>query len=97
MNAMDKEKAAKLSEVEQADRRVLAEVFVELARARQVFQPMHSAHEGYAILEEEVDELWAEIKGPGGMDAMRAEALQVAAMAVRFIVDVCATHTSSEK
>ncbi len=81
------------------------EVARELARAREKFPPFHSAHEGYAVLLEEVEELKREVFwGPTKMPAvhpleltrehqrialMRAEAIQVAAMAVRFIEDVC--------
>lgn len=34
----------------------------ELARARQNHGPQNSYHEGYAVLLEEVDELWEEVK-----------------------------------
>jgi hypothetical protein len=69
---------------------VIQEVADELASARRKHRPMHGAHEGYAVLLEELDELWDEIKkkNPDKV-AMRAEALQVAAMAVRFVEDVC--------
>ena len=70
----------------------VCEVLEELARARASFQPMASAHEGYAILLEEVDELWDEVKkSPKKRDpgAMRKEAIQTAAMAIRFLEDVC--------
>jgi hypothetical protein len=53
---------------------------------------MHSAHEGLAVLLEEVDELKAEVwKKPAQRDvaAMRKEAIQIAAMALRFVLDVC--------
>lgn len=49
----------------------------------------HSTHEGYAILKEEVDELWDEIKTSKAFDRanlmMVNEAVQVAAMAIKFI------------
>lgn len=52
--------------------------------------PMCSAHEGYAVLLEEVDELWEEVKKrEPDMVHMRKEAIQVAAMALRFLMDVC--------
>lgn len=86
-------------------RRALADVGDELTRARGAFRPMISAHEGFAILKEEVDELWDEVRKspryweqaatglqtPDAMrlDALRREAVQVAAMAVRFMLDVC--------
>jgi NTP pyrophosphatase (non-canonical NTP hydrolase) len=64
----------------------------ECFRARAQYPQFHSAHEGYAVLLEEVEELWDEVKkSPKKRDpaAMREEAIQVAAMALRFLVDVC--------
>ncbi len=56
------------------------------------FGPFNSAHEGFAILLEEVDELkahvWAKQKNRD-LEAMKKEAIQVAAMAVRFALEVC--------
>ena len=51
-----------------------------------------SAHEGYAVLLEEVDELWDLVKmkkksRPSG--EMLKEAIQVAAMALRFATECC--------
>ena len=67
-------------------------VYAEVRRAQELFPPLHSAHEGYATLLEEVDELWDEVKkNPAvrSVEAMRKEAIQVAAMAVRFAFDLC--------
>ncbi len=64
----------------------------ELQGAVRRYGPMASAHEGYAVILEELDELKAEVwKSPKKRDmrAMRAEAVQVAAMALRFVCDVC--------
>lgn len=49
-----------------------------------------SAHQGYAVILEEVNELWDEIKAqvPDKVK-MRKEAVQIAAMCVKFIEDVC--------
>lgn len=72
--------------------KTLEEVREELVRATSLYQPFRSAHEGYAILLEEVDELWEEVrKKPSVSDKrlMREEAVQIAAMAVRFVEDVC--------
>lgn len=56
-------------------------------------RPFSSAHEGYAVLLEEVEELWDEVKKggtePRSEERIRREATQVAAMAIRFLVDVC--------
>jgi hypothetical protein len=48
-----------------------------------------SKHHGYAVLLEELEELWDEIKKKkSSKPAMRDEAVQVAAMAMRFIHDL---------
>jgi hypothetical protein len=66
------------------------EVFAELERAEAKHAPMHGPHEGYAVILEELDELWDEVKAQHQDKAkMRKEAMQVAAMALRFIADVC--------
>ena len=61
----------------------------ELAQATKRFGKFNSYHEGYAVIEEETDELWDEIKGEQDKWKMKKEAVQVAAMAVRFIIDCC--------
>lgn len=71
---------------------VLAQVQVEVERAEANWPAFNSAHEGYAIMLEEVDELWSHVKTNQkrrDIEAMRAEAIQVAAMALRFVRDVC--------
>lgn len=71
----------------------LLQVTDELRRATELHPPMVSAHEGYAIILEELDELWLEVmKKPSirSKEKMLAEAKQVAAMALRFMVDICA-------
>ncbi len=77
---------------------VLAQIGASYAKARAKHAPMHSAHEGYAILSEEVDELWDEVKAwqPGFANRaeMRKEALHVAAMALAFIIEVCDRETT---
>ncbi len=67
---------------------VLSKVRIELYRATEKFGPMKSPHEGYAILKEEVDELWDEIKSDNSLFSQRGEAIQIAAMAIRYILDV---------
>ena len=70
-------------------RRVADSARQELTAAGEKFGPFASAHEGFAVIQEEVDELWAEIKGGQDVERMRAEAVQVAAMAMRFVIDLC--------
>lgn len=70
----------------------LKDVAQELQRVRLTKAPFHSAHEGFAVLQEEVEELWDEVRKRGSLrsrELLRAEAVQVAAMAVKFITDVC--------
>lgn len=65
----------------------------ELISAHLLFPEFNGGHEGYAVLLEEVEELWAEVKASKPHDRrlkqMRKEAIQVAAMALRFVHDVC--------
>jgi len=69
----------------------IADIWVEYEEAIGRFPPFHSAHEGFAVLWEEVDELWDEVKRrpmQRSKAAMRIEARQIAAMALRFIVEM---------
>jgi len=61
----------------------------EYIKACSKFPPMKSRHEGYAILKEEVDELWDDIKAERNKQTVTVEAKQVGAMALRFLVDCC--------
>jgi hypothetical protein len=69
---------------------ILQEVQNELDKATNKFGSFASAHEGYAVLLEEVDELWEEVKmRDKSVLRMQEEAIQIAAMAIRFVMDVC--------
>ncbi len=71
--------------------KALLRVTEEFNRATENIPPFNSAHEGYAVLLEEVDELKAEVwKKDRERDRarMRKEAAQVAAMAMRFLVEL---------
>ena len=64
----------------------------EVHRAREIYSQFNSSHEGYAVLLEEVLELQAEVFKKSDFrspDMMREEAIQVGAMAIRFIQDCC--------
>ena len=70
---------------------VVEAVLVEHREATSRFPSFRSRHEGYAIIKEELDELWEEIKTKNTDEArLRKEAVQLAAMALRFVVD-CTT------
>jgi len=67
-------------------------VIEEVASAIENWPAMNSAHEGYAVLLEEVDELKAHVwtnQKRRDISAMKKEAIQVAAMAIRFAYEVC--------
>jgi NTP pyrophosphatase (non-canonical NTP hydrolase) len=70
----------------------MREIAASYTKARAKHAPMRGPHEGYAILLEEVDELWDEIKkwqpDAPNREAMRKEALHVAAMALAFLLEV---------
>ena len=65
-------------------------VTAELDRARSQHADMHSYHEGKAVIEEEFEELWDEIKRrwPSPF-RVQQECIQLAAMALRFLEDLC--------
>lgn len=69
---------------------VLDEVYEEVERAMAKHPAgMHSPHEGCAIITEELDELWEVVKADDGRTGWaREEAIQVAAMAVRYVLDL---------
>lgn len=70
---------------------IVNDVLAELHRARVLYPKINSPHEGHSIIEEEYEELWAEVKKKPELRnpyTMRKEAIQVAAMAMRFIHDL---------
>ncbi len=69
---------------------LLAEVEVELFKAIRKFDPFNSPHEGWAVIKEELDELWEHVtKNTGRGLYAREEAIQIAAMALRYAMDLC--------
>jgi hypothetical protein len=77
---------------------IIKEVLDELSYATYRFHPFNNAHEGYAVILEENDELWDAIKmnekdtdkkGRTREQAIHHEVKQVAAMAIRFMMDIC--------
>jgi len=68
---------------------VFENVKAELLSAIDLYGSFHSAHEGFAVIQEEVDELWDLVKqrNPSKKE-MNKEAIQIAAMAIRFVLDV---------
>lgn len=64
----------------------------EFESANKKFPMFNSYHEGYAVLLEEVDELWNEIKhykmnnNQARKERIESEAIQVAAMALKILI-----------
>ncbi len=66
--------------------RLTGDVGVEAARALVRHGPFRSAHEAYGVLLEEVEEFWDEVRKRDGVrskELMRAELIQVAAVAIK--------------
>ncbi|KKM92742.1 hypothetical protein LCGC14_1215380 [marine sediment metagenome] len=66
-------------------------VSAELLGAEAANPPYVTPHQGYAVILEELDELWDEVKVKRenrSIDRMRREAVQVAATAMRFAIDL---------
>lgn len=60
---------------------------LELLDSYDKFPDFNSHHEGYAIIKEEVDELWDAIKlKPRPVEDVKEEAIQVSAMAMKLLV-----------
>ena len=78
---------------------VLDQVRAELLRAKAKHPgKLASPHEGYAILAEEVDELWDDVKADRKAGEAHKEAIQVAAMAVRFVMEIpIVTNTGRDR
>lgn len=68
---------------------IAAAMLKELERANISYLGFNSAHEGYAVILEELDELWAEVKKKHpNQDRLCEEAIQVGAMAMKFIASM---------
>lgn len=75
---------------------VLTQVQRELREATHNWPKFNSAHEGWGVLLEEVDELKRHVymkQKNRDLVAMKKEAIQVAAMAARFAIEVCNEET----
>ena len=64
-------------------------MILEEYKAAKRYPEFNSPHEGYAILKEEVDELWDDIKDNIDEHYLSLEAKQVGAMALKFLICCC--------
>lgn len=72
--------------------KAVTDAISEAVSARKTWPAFYNAHEGFAILNEEFDELKAHVwtnQKRRDLAAMRKEAIQVAAMALCFAAEVC--------
>jgi transcriptional regulator NrdR family protein len=70
----------------------LKQIEIEYFRASDLYPDLHSNHEAYAVIKEEVDELWDEIKKSKethGNNEIRKELIQIGAMVVRYLDNLC--------
>lgn len=71
------------------------EFATEYEKARQKFGVMYSAHEGYAVILEELDELWDIVKQKQTSRdyvLMRKETVQLGAMVLAFLIEIVDTE-----
>ena len=67
----------------------LSSVDLEYHIARSKFPKLNSAHEGYAVIKEELDELWDLIKENKGKSKEASEEVkQVAAMCLAYYLEI---------
>jgi hypothetical protein len=72
--------------------RFIADVREEVREADAAHGDYHSCHEGWAVIAEELDELWDEVKKKRknrDHDNMYRECVQIASTALRFAVALC--------
>lgn len=86
MDKEERERFVRLAQEASMDT-VLFDVKAEIIKATEKHGPFPTAHHGYAVILEELDEAWHEIKHGTSEQRLRAEMVQVAAMAVRFLMD----------
>jgi hypothetical protein len=72
---------------------ILAAVRHEVIRAACLHGPMHTHHEAYAVILEEFQEYWEDVRRDD-IPAARKELKEVAAMAVRALHDVTQERTA---
>ncbi len=70
---------------------ILSSIEEEVERAQKLHPPIHSLHEGYAVIAEELDEFWEQVRLKAERrdpEAVRNELIQTAAMCVRTLLNV---------
>ena len=79
---------------------ILEDIRKEFEFATNKYGGFNSVHEAYAIILEEVNELWEEVKASqknqSRLEFVKKEAIQVATMAIRLIFDCCKKEKKNE-
>lgn len=71
-------------------REIAMEIAAEVERAERKHAPMHSPHEGWSVIFEELEELREHVRADTGRSAeARKEAIQIAAMGLRYALNLC--------
>jgi len=81
-----------LNKIPQTERNNLILIYEEYCAAKKKHPAFNSPHEAYAVILEELDEVWKIIKSSvsrkGNIEAMKYEVKAVGAMALRFMMDL---------
>lgn len=80
-----------MNELTVSEKSFIDGVVDEYYRAEKLHPQFASAHEGYAVIKEEIDEFWDEVKKKSSDRSeanMRTELLQIAAMAMRCAINL---------
>ena len=68
---------------------IIQKIHEEFNNAKVKHKDFETYHHGYAVILEELDELWDEIKKQKpNKENLKKEATQIAAMCIRFITDL---------
>lgn len=70
--------------------RIAIEIADEVERAEKKHAPLNSPHEAWSVIFEELEELREHVRADTGRSAdARKEAIQVAAMGLRYVLNLC--------
>lgn len=71
--------------------KISQEIMREAVRARDRYSPYNSLHEAYAVLKEEIEEFWTEVKKrPNNRfkKSIRKEVIQIGAVSMLILMDL---------
>lgn len=80
-----------MTSIERQITKIMCLVDAEVTAALKTHSHFNSCHEAYAVILEELDEFWEEVKKKKqyrNADAMRQELVQIAAVAIKAIISL---------